>query len=84
MVQFIAVGFFISVLIESGYTNILLQPFALLAEKRFLLFVSIQCLFSGLAMVGFHPLVTISISGQILEPFIPTIKKIKALWSKEK
>ncbi|WP_078553442.1 hypothetical protein [Bacillus alkalicellulosilyticus] len=75
-VLFLSVGFFISVLRESGHISILQQPLLLLVNNPLLLFVMIQLLFLSLAMVGFHPLVVISILGEILVPVLSILNPL--------
>jgi hypothetical protein len=41
-----------------------------------LLFLLIQVLFLGLAMIGFHPLVTISILGEAIQPLLGEINPL--------
>ncbi|OIJ11554.1 hypothetical protein BKP35_11435 [Anaerobacillus arseniciselenatis] len=76
MVLFIAVSFFVTVLNQSGYMLVLQQPLEVLAKQPIFLFFSIQCLFLLLAMIGFHPLVTISILGELLQPLAYTVSPI--------
>lgn len=76
MVLFIGVSFFVTVLNESGLMSILQQPLELLSEQPIYLFFLIQCLFLVLAMIGFHPLVTISILGELVQPLIYSISPL--------
>lgn len=76
MVLFLAVGFFTSTLNETSLMHYIQRPFEMLASIPVLLFITIQVLFLGLAMVGFHPLVTISILGSILQPIIGMIDPV--------
>ncbi|WP_077624564.1 hypothetical protein [Sediminibacillus massiliensis] len=76
MALFLSVGFFLSVINDSFLIEYIHYPFEVLTSSPFLLFVFIQILFLGLAMVGFHPLVTISILGGVLTPFLGTINPI--------
>ncbi|GEN36346.1 MULTISPECIES: hypothetical protein [Aneurinibacillus] len=73
IVLFLAVGFSMSILQETHYLSYLQKPFSAIAGMPLLLFLSIQTLFIGLAMVGFHPLVTISILGEIIRPVLGQI-----------
>lgn len=76
MVLFLSVGFFISVLRESGYMDVLQRPFMALADWPVLLFVSVQVIFLALAMVGFHPLVTLSLLGEVIYPVLTAISPL--------
>jgi hypothetical protein len=76
MVLFLSVGLFTGVLNESSLIGYVQDPIQSLAETPIFLFILIQCLFLGLAMVGFHPLVTISILGGILQPIIGMVHPV--------
>ena len=76
MVLFLSVGLFTGVLNETSLIGYVQGPIARFAETPILLFLLIQCLFLGLAMIGFHPLVTISILGGILQPVVGFIDPI--------
>lgn len=73
MALFLSAGLFIVMLNESFLIQYIHYPFEFAAAFPLLLFVSVQVLFLGLAMVGFHPLVTISILGSVLAPFLDTV-----------
>ncbi|MFB5662308.1 hypothetical protein [Alteribacillus sp. HJP-4] len=73
VVLFLSVGFFISILEQSVLIEYLQYPFLLLENLPVLLFVVIQLLFLGLAMVGFHPLVTISLVGGMIQPLLDSV-----------
>lgn len=75
-VLFLSAGLFISVLTETTFMLILQHPFFLLSEEPLFLFSSIQVVFIGLAMIGFHPLVTLSILGEILQPLLIDINPL--------
>ncbi|WP_102345693.1 hypothetical protein [Bacillus sp. Marseille-P3661] len=71
IVLFISVGFFTTTLSYTGYLAYVQKPIELLSNIPIALFFTIQFLFLGFAMIGFHPLVTISLLAVILEG-IPT------------
>jgi hypothetical protein len=73
---FLSLGFFISILQESGYIAIFQKPLMAMQDYPMLLFILIQVLFLGLAMIGFHPLVTISMIGEIVQPVLPAISPL--------
>jgi hypothetical protein len=73
---FLSLGFFISILQESGYIAIFQKPLMAIQDYPMLLFILIQVLFLGLAMIGFHPLVTISMIGEIVQPVLPAINPL--------
>ncbi|MBD1382549.1 hypothetical protein [Metabacillus arenae] len=76
MVLFLSVGFFTSNLNDSIFLDYIQQPFKELIHLPLLLFVFIQFLFLFLAMVGFHPIVTMSILGGVLTPLVAEINPI--------
>ncbi|MFB4165376.1 hypothetical protein ACE1TI_16590 [Alteribacillus sp. JSM 102045] len=78
VVLFLSVGFFISILGESKLMGYLQYPFLILEGLPVLLFIVIQILFLGLAMVGFHPLVTISLVGEMLQPILGSVSPLAA------
>lgn len=76
LVLFLAVGFFTSNLSDSSFLYFIQEPFTHLSGYPIFLFLSIQLVFLGLALVGFHPLVTISILGAIIEPIIQLLNPL--------
>lgn len=76
MVLFLSVGFFTSILNQSYFLDYIQAPFEVLTSVPVILFVCIQLLFLGFAMVGFHPLVTISILTGVLAPVLEVINPI--------
>lgn len=73
---FLSLGFFISILQESGYISIFNQSLMSLQDQPVILFILIQVLFLSLAMIGFHPLVTISMIGEIVQPVLLAINPL--------
>ncbi|MDM5200827.1 hypothetical protein QUF79_22650 [Fictibacillus enclensis] len=76
MVLFLSAGFLISTLKVSPFLKWLQQPFGAVEHWPVLLFLLIQVLFLGLAMIGFHPLVTISILGEVIQPLLGEINPL--------
>ncbi|SFO93270.1 hypothetical protein [Salibacterium halotolerans] len=73
IVLFLSVGFFISVLEQTVWMDWLQYPFLFLEDMPVLLFMSIQVMFLALAMIGFHPIVTITLAGEMLQPLLGDI-----------
>ncbi|WP_026699608.1 hypothetical protein [Salibacterium aidingense] len=73
IVLFLSVGFFIRVLEESAWMEYLQYPFMYLEGVPILLFLALQVMFLGLAMIGFHPIVTITLAGEMLQPLLGPI-----------
>ncbi|MCK6258877.1 hypothetical protein LCY76_20105 [Fictibacillus sp. KIGAM418] len=76
IVLFLAAGFLISTLKETPFLDYLQQPFASVQHMPFYMFVMIQIIFLGLAMIGFHPLVTISILGEVIQPLLGQVNPL--------
>lgn len=76
VVLFLGLGFFISVLEETNLMKYLQNPVVQLAKSPFVLFAVIQILFICLAMVGFHPLVTMAVVGEAIKPVLETINPV--------
>ncbi len=73
LVLFLGVGFFTSNLSDSSFIDYLQEPFTKLSHYPLFLFIFIQVLFLGLALTGFHPLVTLSILTAIIEPILQIV-----------
>lgn len=73
IVLFLGVGFFTSNLGDSSFIDYLQEPFTNLSHYPLFLFLFIQVLFLGLALTGFHPLVTLSILIAIIEPILQIV-----------
>ncbi|MBM7691537.1 hypothetical protein JOC77_000944 [Peribacillus deserti] len=76
IVLFLGLGFFISVLEESDLLKYLQSPVAELSKVPIVLFLVIQILFLLLAMGGFHPLVTMAIIGEALQPAAASLNPV--------
>lgn len=68
MFLFLSVSLFTSTLNQTHFINYIHDPVEKLAETPILLFAAIQVLFLLLGMMGFHPIVTMSILVGILHP----------------
>ncbi|GGK22227.1 hypothetical protein GCM10010965_13980 [Caldalkalibacillus thermarum] len=67
---FLSMGLFIGALRDSQWIDYLQAPFIFLAGQPIFLFVTIQVMFLGLALVGFHPLVTMGLVGELVQPLL--------------
>ncbi|MDR4887600.1 hypothetical protein RGU12_08590 [Fredinandcohnia sp. QZ13] len=76
LVLFLGVGFFTSNLGDSSFIDYLQEPFTQLSQYPVFLFLFIQVLFLGLALSGFHPLVTLSILMAIVEPVLQLVNPL--------
>ncbi|WP_449539064.1 hypothetical protein [Ferdinandcohnia sp. Marseille-Q9671] len=76
MVLFLGVGFFTSTLGDSRFIDYLQEPLTQLSHYPVFLFLFIQVLFLGLALTGFHPLVTLSILIAIVEPILHIVNPL--------
>ncbi|QQK78827.1 hypothetical protein HUG20_02190 [Salicibibacter cibi] len=73
VVLFLSLGLFIGVLRETELMTMVQEPLLYLSDTPLFLFVGIQLLFLGLAFVGFHPLVTMGILGEVIQPLLSII-----------
>jgi hypothetical protein len=73
---FLSVGFFIGTLRDTGLIEYLQYPFILLSEYPVFLFITVQIMFLGLAMAGFHPLVTMTVVGEAIVPALTVLDPI--------
>jgi hypothetical protein len=76
MLLFISLGFFNSMIGETTFLDVLRQPFMEMANTPWLLFVTIQLLSICLPLIGFHPLVTISFFGILIQPLLTVMNPI--------
>lgn len=76
LVLFLGVGFFTGNLGDSGFIDYLQEPFTHLSQYPVFLFLFIQVLFLGLALTGFHPLVTLTILIAIVEPVLQMVNPL--------
>lgn len=76
MFLYLSVGLFTFILKETDFIRYIHGPVESLTLIPVLLFVAIQVLFIGLALIGFHPLVTISILGGVLDPVLSVINPL--------
>ncbi|PTX47509.1 hypothetical protein C8P63_1516 [Melghirimyces profundicolus] len=70
---FLSLGFFNRMVEETAVLEFLRGPLVSLAETPVILFVLIQLSSVLLALVGFHPLVTLGLQGVLLQPLLDTI-----------
>jgi len=74
--MFISAGFFVTLLANTAFLETL-QPFILLiADKTLLLFAMISLFFFVSSIIGFHPLVSIVLLAEILQPVLADIASI--------
>ena len=76
MILFLSVGLFTSVLSETALLNYLQRPFQTVVETPIFLFLLIQVIFIVFALLGFHAIVTLTILGEIIKPFVYAINPI--------
>lgn len=73
---FLSLGFFNRMVEETDILSYLQGPLLSLAETPVLLFVLIQLSAILLALVGFHPLVTLGLQGLLLQPLLDTLNPL--------
>ncbi|RSL29390.1 hypothetical protein D7Z54_31500 [Salibacterium salarium] len=73
MLLFLSLGLFNEVVERTGIFNQLRTPLSFIGETPFFLFFVLQFSALALACLGVHPLVTISMQGLFVEPFLQDI-----------
>src|SRR5699024_11901419 len=73
MFLFLSLGVFNEVIERTDIFTIIQESFIALGENPIILFIALQLSALILACVGVHPLVTISLQGLFLEPFLQII-----------
>ncbi|MDQ0300005.1 hypothetical protein J2S78_002452 [Salibacterium salarium] len=76
MLLFLALGVFNEVVERTSIFNELRGPLSFIGEMPLLLFIVLQLSALVLACVGVHPLVTISMQGMFVEPFLQDINPV--------
>ncbi|WP_230126126.1 hypothetical protein [Bacillus sp. CECT 9360] len=76
VVLFLGVGFFISILEETELLKYLQEPVIELGKTPIVLFLVIQIMFLFLANIGFHPLITMAIIGEAIQPIIGVVNPL--------
>ncbi|MFB5661836.1 hypothetical protein [Alteribacillus sp. HJP-4] len=76
MLLFIVLGCFNSIVEETNIFQIIRGPFMGLGDTPLLLFLMLQISSIALACAGVHPLVTISMQGLFVEPFLQQINPL--------
>ncbi|WP_188207725.1 hypothetical protein [Alkalibacillus aidingensis] len=76
MVLLLPVGLFNEVISDSGVLNNIMKSLVWLEHQPLLLLIFIQISSMFLAFVGFHPLLTLSIQGLFITPFLDTINPL--------
>ncbi|MFC0558816.1 hypothetical protein [Halalkalibacter alkalisediminis] len=68
--MFLSAGLFVDMLSLSGHLMFLQLTFIHLADKTFLLYVVIASFFLITSLIGFHPLVSITLIAELLSPIV--------------
>ncbi|MGP4070995.1 hypothetical protein ACTWQB_00400 [Piscibacillus sp. B03] len=76
MVLLLPIGLFNEVISETPLLDQAMESFAWLEQAPLLLFIFIQLSSMVLAFFGFHPLVTLSLQGLFVTPFLDTINPL--------
>ncbi|MBP1931433.1 hypothetical protein [Ammoniphilus resinae] len=74
--MFTSAGFFVQMLSKSELLTYLEPVFTLASEKTFLFYLLIGGYFLLSAFLGFHPLVTLTLIGELLQPVLPHVQVI--------
>ncbi|WP_088104455.1 hypothetical protein [Halalkalibacter urbisdiaboli] len=74
--MFISAGFFVEMLSKSGYLSFLQEIFITHSARTLLLYVIIASFFLLTSLIGFHPLVSLTLLIEMLNPVILNISTI--------
>ncbi len=74
--MFLSAGLFVEMLSNSGALSFLQVWFSALADRTLLLYFMIGAYFLFTSLVGFHPLVAITLLAQLLLPILPEVSSI--------
>ncbi|WP_342505153.1 hypothetical protein [Sporosarcina sp. FSL K6-2383] len=74
--MFLSAGFFVAMLSFSGHLDFLQTAFIAISEKTLLFYLMIACFFFVTALIGFHPLVSITLLAELLHPVLPAVSSI--------
>ncbi|THE10516.1 hypothetical protein E1I69_18520 [Bacillus timonensis] len=74
--MFLTAGFFVGMLSAAGHLEFLQTIFSANTENTLLFFLMIGVYFLITALIGFHPLVSITLIAELLAPIIPSIPSI--------
>lgn len=76
VVLFLSLGFFVSILSETVFLDYMQIPFLVFSESPVLILIMIQLIYLILAMLGIHPLATIGIMAEVIQPLLGTINPL--------
>ncbi|MEK3934237.1 hypothetical protein MKY41_02865 [Sporosarcina sp. FSL W7-1349] len=74
--MFLSAGFFVAMLTYSGHLAFLQKAFIDSSKHSLLFFCLIALYFIVSALIGFHPLVSITLIAQLLQPILPEVSSI--------
>lgn len=74
--MFLSAGLFVSMLAESGALSILQNGFQSVSDQTLLFYFMIGLYFFGTSLTGFHPLVSITLLGELLRPVLPEVSSV--------
>ncbi|MFS0575173.1 hypothetical protein AB1K83_06050 [Sporosarcina sp. 179-K 3D1 HS] len=74
--MFLSAGFFVAMLSYSGHLDFLQKALIDSSQHTLLFFGLIGCYFFVTALIGFHPLVSITLIAELLQPILPAVSSI--------
>ncbi|WP_144399709.1 hypothetical protein [Bacillus sp. OxB-1] len=74
--MFLSAGFFVAMLTHSGHLSFLQKAFMDSSQHSLLFFCLIGLYFVVSALIGFHPLVSITLIAELLQPILPEVSSI--------
>ena len=74
--MFLSAGFFVAMLSFSGHLSFLQTAFIANSENTLLFYLMIGGYFFVTALIGFHPLVSITFIAELLQPILPAVSNV--------
>ncbi|MGM0876705.1 MAG: hypothetical protein ACQEWV_18585 [Bacillota bacterium] len=74
--MFLNAGLFVEMLSLSGHLSFLQSAFSSIADKTIFLYLMVGGYFLFTALIGFHPLVSLTLLAELLRPILPEISTI--------
>jgi hypothetical protein len=74
--MFLSAGLFVEMISLSGHLTFLQSAFSSIADKTLFLYVMIGGYFLITSLIGFHPLVSLTLLAELLKPILPEVSTI--------
>ena len=74
--MFLSAGFFVEMIVQSGFLTFLETLLIDNADSRLLFYCMIAGYFFATSLIGFHPLISMTLLAALIEPILPAISSI--------